>query len=151
VRSLAGPIVALDGRDCAQLGRALVQAIDLAYTSRGTSPPAVLLEFSNRVNALNRAFPFREFPADAQVRPTCETAKPGDWRFSQVSDQPVMLTATEAARIAEVSVQYMRAICRRGDDLQASRGGHQGAWLIDADDLAVWISRRREVTEQEAG
>jgi len=151
VRSLAGPVVVLDGRDCAVLGPVLVQVIELAYTSRGTAPNAALLEFSNRVNALKRAFPFHEFPEDAQVSGGHETAKPGDWRSSRASDQPVMLTATEAARIAEVSVQYMRAICRRGDELRASRGGRKGAWLIDADDLAGWISERREVNEQKAG
>lgn len=134
MKALSGPVVVLDGTDCAVLGQQLADTIQLAYNARGAPPPRALLDFSVALNRLARgsqqAGPGREtigFPAGPSL---------------PASAQPVMLTATEAARIAEVSVQYRRKCLRRGD-LRGSRG-RKGAWRVDAVEVAAWVGRRRE-------
>lgn len=142
--SLDGPVIILDGADCAVLGRQLVEAIRLGYTRRGGAPPHALLEFADRVNAIAR------FRATAQASPGHETGRfPVSPSLPSSDQEPVWLTATEAARIAEVSVQLMRMCLRKGH-LKGTRG-HRSAWRVDAVDLAAWmVSRRRDDDDTKA-
>jgi hypothetical protein len=141
VETVAGPVIVLDAHDCALLGRQLVEAIRLGYVLRGQPPPRHLLEFAEQVNAAVRGF--ADIPASPQVTEPHETAKAAVARSSAASDQPVIrLTADEAAKIAGMSVQHMRACLRRGEP-QGSREGYQGAWRVDSDELAAWLSQKR--------
>jgi hypothetical protein len=137
VELLGGPVVVLDGPDCAVLGPQLVEAIRLAYTVRSGTAPHALLDFSDQVSRIGR------FRVSAEAGAGRETGRLRAGLSSPSSDQPVWLTADEAARIAGVSVQYMRRCLRRGD-LKGTQG-HRSAWRVDAVGLAAWmISRRRE-------
>jgi excisionase family DNA binding protein len=143
---LSGPVVILSGDDCAVLSRQLVEAIRLAYVARGRPPPRHLLDFAEEVSRAARS---------SATSPTAAlaSAAAGTVRFRTspdlpACDEPVWLTVTEAARVAEVSDGYMRRLARRGD-VQASRG-RRSAWLIDASSLAAWISRRRKEREGKA-
>lgn len=140
MKALSGPVVILDGTDCAVLGQQLADTIQLAYNARGAPAPRALLDFSVAVNRLARR--------SSQDTAGSETTRFPAGPFLPPSEQPVMLTATEAARIAQVSVQYTRKCLRRGD-LRGSRG-HQGAWRVDAVEVAAWISRRREENDPKA-
>jgi hypothetical protein len=147
VDTLTGPAVVLDADDCVVLGRQLVDAIRLGYTSRGRPPPEMLLDFASKVNTVARASSAR-FRMNAQASPASGTGRPRPAPGLPRSDQPVRLTATEAAKLAEVSVEFMRR-CLRAGDPHGSRG-HRSAWLVDTAELAAWISRRRRENERKA-
>ena len=144
---LGGPAVVLDGADCAVLGRQLVEAIRLGYVARGRTPPRLLLDFASEVSRAARGF--ATVPADAQVSLRGELARVPAGPLPSSCGEPVWLTAAEAARIAEVSVQTMRK-CLRARDPRGSRGGHRSAWRVDASELAAWLSRRRKERTQKA-
>ncbi len=137
---LSGPVVVLDGDDCVILGRQLVEAIRLAYVTRGRTPPRHLLDFANAVSRAGRSTP--EFRADAQVSLGDGTAEFRDGPSLPLSDQPVRLSVREAANLADVSEGFMRRSCRRGD-VQAFQAAPGGAWVVDIASLAAWISARR--------
>ncbi len=144
---LGGPVVVLDGADCAVLGRQLVEALRLGYVARGAAPPRALLDFADQVNRADRSSASGSAWA-CRSGPVAEPRNPPAAGGPPSSGQPV-LTATEAARAAEVSAGYLRRVLRRGD-VEASRGGPRGSWLVHTDSLAAWIGQRREETKRKA-
>jgi Helix-turn-helix domain len=142
---LSGPVVVLDGADCVILGRQLVEAIRLGYTTRGRPPPRQLLDFADAVSRVARSS--ARFRTDMQASPSRGHAEPPGEPDPAPSDQePLLLSTREAARLAGLSKEYMRRCYREGDP-RASRG-HHGAWFVDAADLDAWISARRKECER---
>jgi excisionase family DNA binding protein len=141
-----GPLVTIERDVCVPLGRHLVEAIRL-YLARGIPPPKLLIDHADEVNQAARSFAgFREEP---QVSPARETVEASQGAILPGLPQPDWLTASEAARLAGCSVQWMRK-CLRGGDLTGSRGAGS-AWRIDPAELDAWlVGRRRKENEQKA-
>lgn len=138
-----GPVVVLDGADCAELARQLTRTIKLAYGAPGRPPPPrLLLDLADEISraALSSASAEPRPEASPLVRAGVRNAELPAVADPSSSGQPV-ITATEAAETAGVSASYLRRALRRGD-VQASRDRY-GAWQVDADDLAAWLSERR--------
>ncbi len=143
---LSGPVVVLDGNDCAVLGPQLVAAIKLAYVTRGRPPPRHLLDFADQVNALVRAAKGR---TDAQANTPHGPAAGREWPLLPALDpEPAKLTTNEAARLAEVDARTVRKWIQKRD-LEASRD-HKGAYLVDIGSLAAVIGRRRKENQRKA-
>lgn len=145
--SARGVVVTLSEGDAASLAVQLSQCIQIAYNARGIHPPRLLLYLADEVNRAARSF--ADVRADAQVRTRSELAQFRAEPFPSSCGEPVWLSADEAARIAEVSVQTMRKCLREGDP-QGSRGGHRSAWRVEASELARWLSWRRKERTQKA-
>jgi excisionase family DNA binding protein len=148
LQALAGPVVILDGRDCAVLARQLVEAIRLGYTVRDRPPPRALLDLAGRLNVIARG--------SGEDRDDCQDTGhdgPGRFRVSlplPSSGQPATgLTVAEAARLGAVSEGYLRKLIRRGD-IEASRDGRSAGYLVRADSVAAWASQRREERDRKA-
>ena len=144
---ISGPLIILDERDCAALGRQLVEAIRLGYVAPGRVPPRALVEFADQVNRVARSATFR---ADPQVSPDSGTTEPVSGTVLPASGEPVKpLTTKEAAALAGVSEGFMRRRFREGDP-HGSRG-RRGAWFVDAAELGAWLaSQRRKDQERKA-
>jgi len=142
-----GMVLTLDEGEATTLARQLAETMRLAYVARDRTPPRFLLDFANDISRAARGF--------AQVRVNAQVGAPGELSevrggpFPSSLAQPVWLTAAEAARIAEVSVQTMRRYLSGGDP-HGSRGGRRSAWRVDASELAAWLSRRRAEIAQKA-
>jgi excisionase family DNA binding protein len=137
--TLCGPVVVVSGPELEALGHQLSMAIEYAFTARGKFPPRVLLDFSVAVNRAAGG------SAGSARNPALEGFSPSS---GQLDDT---LTVADAARIMECSASYVRRLIRRGD-VEASREGHQGAYLVYAESLAAWIASRsrKEATHREA-
>lgn len=149
---MRGPVVVvLSEGDAAALGPQLVQAIRLAFVARGAPPPRLLLDLSEEINrAAGRSARTEPMAVSPQVSAGCGTAELPAAPDRPSSGQPVgLMTAIEAAEVAQCSASYIRRVIRRGD-VQASRDRY-GMWRVDPADLAAWlIQRRRKENERKA-
>ncbi len=103
VAVLDGPVLMMDGAQCAALRGALVEAIRLGYTARGSLPPRVLEEHSNEVAIIARAVEQRRADSSfPQVTPGLGAADLRTVPSKPCSQEPVTLTIGEAARWAGV-------------------------------------------------
>ncbi len=136
----------LDGTDCAMLGRQLVEALRLAYVARGRPAPVQLVDLADLVNKAARAS--AERCVNTQVRGVIGGRGLRGGADRSDSGQPVMLTVTEAARVALVSTRYMRELARKKVVDATRKPG--GAWAVNAWSLAGWISRRLPDRERKA-
>lgn len=132
----AGLLPVMTPSEADVLGRQLGEAIRWGYTARGWQVPPLLAEWRRILARAAQDHPYPQVSAgDVPSGFRDDTTVPA-------SEQPVRLTATEAANLAGVSEGYMRRLIRRGD-VEASRG-RRGAWAVDISSLAAWISQRRE-------
>ncbi len=147
---LDGPVLMMDGAQCAALRGALVEAIRLGYTARGSLPPRVLEEHSNEVAIIARAVEQRRADSSfPQVTPGLGAADLRTVPGQPCSQEPVTLTIGEAARWAGISEGHMRSLCRKRD-VHASRAG-QSAWAVDVASVWAWmVSRNRTEPDQRA-
>ncbi|NNN30733.1 helix-turn-helix domain-containing protein [Streptomyces sp. S3(2020)] len=53
------------------------------------------------------------------------------------------LSVQEAARLSGLSDTYWRRLARRGD-VEASRSGRKGEWVLDGGSVAAWVAERGE-------
>jgi excisionase family DNA binding protein len=136
---LSGPGVLLTAEDCVTVDRQLLEAIRLGWNARGRTPPHALLALADQINRCAA-----QFRASVQVEAGHGTVDPRTGRRVPVSDdKPVWLTTAEAAGIAGVSARYVRELARKGD-VEATRSGQGGAWVVDAASLQVWMTHRTE-------
>lgn len=147
---LGGPVLVLDGAQCAALHGALTEAIQLGYITRGILPPRVLVEHSDEVAIIARGAGQRRADASfPQVTPGVGAADLRAVPGQSSSQEPVTLTIGEAARWAGISEGHMRSLCRRGD-VHASRAG-RSAWAVDVASVWAWmVGHNRTEPEQRA-
>lgn len=136
---LSGPGVFLTAEDCLSVDRHVLEAIQLAYLARRRPPPHALLALADQIHQCSE-----RFRASVQVEAGSGRGDPRTGPHPPPSDQtPVWLTSSEAAGVAKISESYVRRLARRGD-VEATRSGQGGAWMIDAATLQVWLSGRTE-------
>lgn len=141
-------VVAFTEADCAGLKPVLIRAIRRDYLAHGDHPPGYLLDLADRVSVAVRGSGFRdEHAGQGSSRNRREFR---DGASLRSSEQPVWLTAREAADRSEVSVEYMRRCCRAGDVRTRASRGVRSSWLIDAGDLAAWGQRRKDNKQKAA-
>jgi len=138
-----------DEGEAAAFARQLVEVIRLGYVARGAHPPLLLLEGAERLSSAVRGSDggSGQTGRSAQVPGTSE---PGGLPDPPACRKPV-LTATEAARYAEVSTEYLTRICR-GGVLGPRTRKVKGQWSVDSRELAAWCeaTRRKENTQKDA-
>ncbi|WP_084701039.1 helix-turn-helix domain-containing protein [Streptacidiphilus anmyonensis] len=138
---LRGPLVVLDGSDCAELNRHLGQLLD-ALGRRDGQVPRRLVEIREEVR--RAAIQFRTEQLQARTSEagsgTARDTRSSVTRPSGVSER---LSAAEAAQLVGVSPEMIRRLACKGD-LRGTRSGHRGAWVLDADSVATWQASRTE-------
>jgi len=138
-------VVVLSAEDCVQLDRQLADAIRLGYLSRYARPPHTLLTLADQVHAAAEQYRTRPATPGSGTGAVPRTAAAP----SSAQEQPVWLTVSEAAAFAQVSEGYVRRLARRGE-VATSRKAGNGAWLIEANGLSVWMSGRTHHELREA-
>jgi hypothetical protein len=140
MEALSGPVVLVLSQDEATaLGGQLAAMLKTAYRGYGHAAPSLLEAFSGRLNAAARAARGQDaVQASTGYGPARGRSAPP----LPVSDQPVTLTVTQAAVLAEVDARTIRKwIARR--QVEAARGPG-GAYGVDIASLGLWISERRK-------
>lgn len=127
----------LDGRDACVLDAPLRRAV-AEIGRRNGGVPSHLVRLAEQVTRTAA-----EFRATVLVEPgsgTEEDASGSVSALSPVSDNE-RLSAQQAARLADVSEEFIRRLAAKGV-LQGTKSGERGGWLLDPGSVAVWIASR---------
>lgn len=141
---VTGPGVLTTAEDCVTVDRQLREAIRLAYGVRRRMPPLALLDLATEIHECSE-----RYRASLQARGTPGTGDRQVGEAARDCDQPVWLTAEEAANCARVSPSYVRRMLRKGS-LTGDKAGHQGRWMVDQAELQAWVTRRTATTRKAA-
>jgi len=127
--------VLLTPADCARLDGLLVRALRDLHLRDGGAPHD-LLDVIADIHQLAG-----EFRASVLVDAGSGTTQAGSGSVGASSEVTERLTVAEAARLTGVSDSYWRRLARRGD-VQASRSGSKGEWVLDGGSVAAWAAHR---------
>lgn len=137
---IPGPVVVLDGLDCARLNEPLAQLV-VALRRRDGHVPAELVRIVEEVR--RAAIEFRTNSLSAHwseaASGTSDDESGSVTRVSDASDE--WLSAHEAARLTQVSPEFIRRLAVEGV-LKGMKTGPRGAWRITALSVAVWNAGR---------
>jgi hypothetical protein len=127
--------VLLSERDCALLDGVLVRALRDLHMRDGAAPRD-LVDVVADIHQVAR-----EFRASVLTETGSGTAFDGSGSVGGSSEVTERLSVQEAARLTGLSTSYLRRAARRGD-VQASRSGPRGEWVLDGGAVAAWTADR---------